>query len=323
MSAYPKTPPGDKTETPFDWRAHIKVHPAAELIPPLSEDQLDELAEDIQKTGLQVPIVSWSSTEGGEEQVLEGRSRLDALARKGLLYETEGHLHLKSWTGTKWAELSGDKIQFQHLVGGDPYALVLSFNIHRRHLTPELKNKLIDDLIKANPEKSNRQIAEQAKVGHPKVANRRKQLEAKGDVEQRSTSIDTKGRRQPAKKPGSKPKTTKVGTVAGIDICLTATEERAADSAENRKAEYAAAADTPPTDTNVLKTEGAKKSAKAVTPEDTALFAFTDRVLDLKRRISNHKPKRFAKTAAKADDLSKLGKFLLYLAELLKAGGAQ
>ena len=113
------------------------MHAAAELFPPLSEVELDELAEDIQKNGLHVPIVSWSSTEGGEEQVLEGRSRLDALARKGLLYETEGHLHLRSWTGTKWGELSGDRIQFQHLVGGDPFAIALSFNIRRRHLTPE------------------------------------------------------------------------------------------------------------------------------------------------------------------------------------------
>jgi hypothetical protein len=73
---------------------------------------------------------------------------------------------------------------------------------------------------------------------------------------------------------------------------------------------------------NVPNTEGANKSAKAVTPEDTALFAFTERVLDLIRRVGNHVPDRFARKAVKAHDLAKLGKFFTDLAELLKADGA-
>jgi hypothetical protein len=68
---------------------------------------------------------------------------------------------------------------------------------------------------------------------------------------------------------------------------------------------------------------GTKKSDKAVTPGDTALSDFTARVLDLLRRIAKHRPDRFARTAAKAGDLAKLGKFLTGLAELLKADGAQ
>jgi hypothetical protein len=66
-----------------------------------------------------------------------------------------------------------------------------------------------------------------------------------------------------------------------------------------------------------------RPQAKAVTPEDTSLFAFTERVLDLIRRVGNHAPDRFARTAVKADNLAKLGKFLTDLAELLKADGAQ
>jgi hypothetical protein len=68
---------------------------------------------------------------------------------------------------------------------------------------------------------------------------------------------------------------------------------------------------------------GTKKSDKAVTPGDTALSDFTARVLDLLRRIAKHRPDRFARTAAKADDLAKLGKFLTDLAGLLKADGAR
>jgi hypothetical protein len=62
----------------------------------------------------------------------------------------------------------------------------------------------------------------------------------------------------------------------------------------------------------------AEKSAKAVTPRDDALFAFTERVLELKRRISNYRPLRFAKTAVGADDLARLGKFFTDLAQLKK-----
>ena len=38
----------------------------------------------------------------------------------------------------------------------DPYAYVLSANVHRRHLTAEQKRELIAKVLKAQPEKSNR-----------------------------------------------------------------------------------------------------------------------------------------------------------------------
>ena len=284
MPEYTEIPTHDKTQTPpFDWRAHLDVHPAAGLFPSLPEAELQELAEDIQKNGLRAPIISWSP--GGLESpvLLDGRNRLDALARLGVLYETDDHhLGLRTWTGTKWAKLSGDRIHFQHFHGDDPYALVLSLNVHRRHLTIEQKEEVTAKVIKANPEKSNRRIAAEVKVvSHPTVAKVRKRLEQRGDVETVSTSTDTKGRKQPARKSKSAPDT-----------------------------EVAASA------------ASAKKSVGAVTPRDDALFAFTDRVLDLIRRVGNHKTERFAKVVVKTDDLAKLGKFLTDLAALLKAEGA-
>jgi hypothetical protein len=42
---------------------------------------------------------------------------------------------------------------------GDPYAFVISANIRRRHLTAEQKRDLIAKVLKAQPRKSNRQIA--------------------------------------------------------------------------------------------------------------------------------------------------------------------
>ena len=84
----------------------------------------------------------------------------------------------------------------------DPFAYVISKNIRRRHLTPEQKIPLIVALLKLQPEKSNRQIANEVDVSHPYVAKVRHKSEQSGEVETVSTSIDTKGRRQPVKPRG-------------------------------------------------------------------------------------------------------------------------
>jgi hypothetical protein len=168
------------------------------------------LAKDIRVRGLRVPIVTWSPKGGGEPPILlDGRSRLDALARAGLLYEIGGHIGLKAWLdGKGWLQQSGGQMKFQHLQGGDPYDLAISFNVHRRHLTSEQKRELVAKLLKLQPEISNRRIADQVKViSPPTVAKVRKELEQKGDVKKFSTSIDTKGRKQPAKKPKAIAKT--------------------------------------------------------------------------------------------------------------------
>jgi ParB-like nuclease domain len=189
----------------FAWRDYLQVHSAVELFPALSEAELKELAEDIRQNGLRVPIVVGAEDLDSSKYVLlDGRNRLDALALLGLLYAVDGKLYLKTWTGEKWADLSGEIVQFRHLEGGEPYAFVLSLNVRRRHLSNEQKHDLVANLIKATPEKSNRQIAAQANVvSHPTVAKIRERLEQKGDVEKVTTSIDTKGRKQPARK--SKP----------------------------------------------------------------------------------------------------------------------
>jgi hypothetical protein len=39
------------------WRDHIKVHPAADLFPPMSQAELKELGEDIRKNGMNKPVI--------------------------------------------------------------------------------------------------------------------------------------------------------------------------------------------------------------------------------------------------------------------------
>jgi hypothetical protein len=82
----------------------------------------------------------------------------------------------------------------------DAYAFVLSANIHRRHLTAEQRRELIAKLLKAQPEKSDRQIGKIINADNKTVAAVREKLEAREEIPHVETRTDSKGRAQPAKK---------------------------------------------------------------------------------------------------------------------------
>jgi ATP-dependent DNA ligase len=82
----------------------------------------------------------------------------------------------------------------------DPTAYVVSANLYRRHLSRELKRELIEKLLKAQPEKSDRQIAATVKASPTTVGTVRAELEKAGDVSKLDTRTDTAGRQQPAAK---------------------------------------------------------------------------------------------------------------------------
>src|SRR4249919_2832058 len=60
------------------WREVLPIHPAAELFPLMSPDELAALGEDIRKHGLTSSIVLWSDGKS-QALLLDGRSRLDAI----------------------------------------------------------------------------------------------------------------------------------------------------------------------------------------------------------------------------------------------------
>jgi hypothetical protein len=206
MSSDSKAPGADQAP-PFNWRKYLPVHPAAELFPLMSEAELHELAQDIKKNGLRTEIVTYSEADDRgrclhSPVLLDGRNRLDALALLGLVYETpDHHLGLKNWTGKGWSDRGG-RIEGQYLFDvGDPYALALSFNLHRRHLNAKQKRDLIAKVLKAKPEASNNSIGKQTGSDDKTVACVRRDLEGRSEIPNVEVRTDTKGRTQPASKP--------------------------------------------------------------------------------------------------------------------------
>lgn len=83
----------------------LPVHPAAEVFPMLSPDELAELAADIKANGLAYPLIVKDGV------LIDGRNRREACRVAGVVPTTS------------------------ELNGADPVAYILSTNINRRHMT--------------------------------------------------------------------------------------------------------------------------------------------------------------------------------------------
>jgi hypothetical protein len=165
------------TQAKSSWRDVLAVHPAAELFPLMSADELKALGEDIKKNGLRSPA-SLQLDGDGTPVLLDGRNRLDALA----LLDEEITLDNSSIFDTIPSDI-------------DPYAYVISVNIRRRHLTTAEKIKLVEDVIRLNPQMSSRRAAKLANVSPTTATKARAKLEQAGDVSTVDTSIRYQGAR--------------------------------------------------------------------------------------------------------------------------------
>jgi hypothetical protein len=128
----------------FSWRDALLIHPAAELFPRMSEVELAALGKDIKKNGLTSPIVLWSDGRS-PERLLDGRSRLDAIE----IAIGPVEIGASSLTAGKDFLAVNKVIVLDRSV--DPYAYVISANIHRRHLSIEDKDGLIVKVLQADP----------------------------------------------------------------------------------------------------------------------------------------------------------------------------
>jgi ParB-like chromosome segregation protein Spo0J len=85
----------------------MKIHPAADIFPMMSDEELQDLAADIKESGLIHPIV----TDADGEVLIDGRNRLAA------------------------CKIAGVEPTFEKLNGQDAVAYIVSTNLARRTLT--------------------------------------------------------------------------------------------------------------------------------------------------------------------------------------------
>jgi hypothetical protein len=154
------------------WRDHLPVHSACDALPMMSGPELRELADDIRAHGLLRGVDVARSYRGDKKQyvLLDGRHRLDALELLGKTVIDESGL------------LDSQIIASEFTERPDEVARIISANIRRRHLQPEQKRDVLAALLKAGPERSNRQIGTLAGADHKTAAVVRRDLEQAGSI---------------------------------------------------------------------------------------------------------------------------------------------
>jgi hypothetical protein len=145
------------------WRDTIEIHPLAADFPPMSEDKLGELGEDLKKQEqLTSPIaICVQHPMDDTFQLVDSCNWLDAMMLVGVKFEFKQNRDNGFW------RLEADGLEFSpcHVVLPDEVlAYAISANVHRRLLNCDDNRNLIAKLINAMPEKSDRQIAETVKL---------------------------------------------------------------------------------------------------------------------------------------------------------------
>jgi transposase len=165
------------------WRERFAVHPFANTFPMLSGPARAELRDDIRKHGVREPIVLWLdnreiaasgdievSPGDGTWYLVDGRNRLDVATELGIdppVKRIEAYRLMSGFSGkgvgkTRWVASVPDA-----------EALIVSMNVHRRHLTTAQKKKAIKAYAAINPNASDRKIARAVGVSHTTVAKAR------------------------------------------------------------------------------------------------------------------------------------------------------
>jgi ParB-like nuclease family protein len=160
----------------------FKFHPdCLAMGEPMSDQDLDVLAKDIQANGLLEPITISAG------MILDGRNRYLACKKAGRKFDDKDFVELPTRL--------------------DPLTFVISKNINRRHWTAEQKREAIKKLVAQNPNMSSRAIAAVGHVSHNTVEKIRQEIaeeqKATGQSDQlteKRVGKDGKARKAPKKK---------------------------------------------------------------------------------------------------------------------------
>jgi hypothetical protein len=154
--------------------------PFADLLPPLAQDELHGLREDIRRRGILQPVIY--TKRAGIFVLIDGHNRAVLAAELGL--NVPG----------RQEEYPSEEAMRQH---------ALDLNLHRRHLTREQRQDLVTAALKSNPERSDRSIAAQVGVSDKTVGAKRSELESTAEIPQfkATTGMDGKQRKKPKARP--------------------------------------------------------------------------------------------------------------------------
>lgn len=151
----------------------LRLHPEADIVPPMTPDEYDAFLADVLDRGITTPL-----TVTHDGVVLDGRHRFGAAVTLGI---DALPVHV--------VDVAPDR-QVDYMVRQA---------VLRRHLTIAQRRDLAGAMLRENPGQSDRQVATVVGLSHPTVAAVREELVAAGDVEEVSTRTDTLGRAQPVR----------------------------------------------------------------------------------------------------------------------------
>jgi DNA-binding transcriptional regulator YhcF (GntR family) len=168
------------------------THPVANDMPMMLAAELAELARDIEKHGLQEPIILWRDNREAANgatgpfpiYLLDGRNRLAALKLINITDPTKAKPGNVVFTTVRTLEAvkqvsslgSNGPGATAWVTDCDPHAFHLSMNVYRRHLTAEQRRWEIKKKIMADPLASDREIARQTKTSPSTVGAARAEI---------------------------------------------------------------------------------------------------------------------------------------------------
>ena len=148
-------------------------HPLSMAFRMMTAEEYADFRPDIQVNGLRDSIVLFQG------KILDGRNRYKACCETGI------EPHFTEFDGTE----------------EEAAAFVESKNAHRRHLSAEERLNRVREKLKADPEKSDRAIADETKAHRKTVKKERKKLEESGDIPATETRKGKDDKKRPATQP--------------------------------------------------------------------------------------------------------------------------